>query len=65
MALVSAVLFGITTPLATELLTGGNRLLIAGLLYSGNGVGLTLPMASSRTAGTRETMPTERVYLFP
>jgi drug/metabolite transporter (DMT)-like permease len=42
MALVSALLFGITTPLAKALLTGGHPLLIAGLLYAGSGLGLTL-----------------------
>jgi drug/metabolite transporter (DMT)-like permease len=41
-ALVSALLFGVTTPLAKQLLTGANPLLIAGLLYAGSGLGLTL-----------------------
>jgi drug/metabolite transporter (DMT)-like permease len=41
-ALLSALLFGITTPLAKQLLTGTNPLLIAGLLYAGSGLGLTL-----------------------
>jgi len=41
-ALLSALLFGITTPLAKQLLTGAHPLLIAGLLYAGSGLGLTL-----------------------
>jgi drug/metabolite transporter (DMT)-like permease len=41
-ALCSALLFGVTTPLAKQLLTGANPLLIAGLLYAGSGLGLTL-----------------------
>lgn len=40
--LVSALLFSITTPLAKQLLSGANPLLIAGLLYAGSGLGLTL-----------------------
>ncbi len=41
-ALLAALLFGVTTPLAKQLLTGANPLLIAGLLYVGSGLGLTL-----------------------
>ncbi len=41
-ALLSALLFGITTPLAKHLLTEVPPLLIAGLLYAGSGLGLTL-----------------------
>jgi drug/metabolite transporter (DMT)-like permease len=41
-ALGSALLFGVTTPLAKQLLTGTSPLLIAGLLYAGSGLGLTL-----------------------
>ena len=41
-ALVSALLFGITTPVAKQLLVGTSPLLIAGLLYAGSGLGLTL-----------------------
>jgi drug/metabolite transporter (DMT)-like permease len=39
-ALVSAVLFGITTPFAKQVLSGTQPLLIAGLLYLGSGVGV-------------------------
>ncbi|HEY6924566.1 MAG TPA: EamA family transporter [Steroidobacteraceae bacterium] len=39
-ALASAVLFGVTTPIAKQLLSGTQPLLIAGLLYLGSGVGV-------------------------
>ncbi|MFL6603628.1 MAG: DMT family transporter [Steroidobacteraceae bacterium] len=41
-ALLSALLFGVTTPVAKQLLTDTSSLLIAGLLYAGSGLGLTL-----------------------
>ena len=41
-ALVSAVLFGATTPIAKQLLEGASPLLVAGLLYLGGGIGVTL-----------------------
>jgi len=41
-ALASALLFGITTPIAKQLLVGTQPLLIAGLLYLGSGVGVSL-----------------------
>jgi len=41
-ALASALLFGITTPLAKQLLLGTQPLLIAGLLYLGSGVGVSI-----------------------
>src|SRR6267154_928507 len=41
-ALASALLFGATTPIAKHLLNGASPLLLAGLLYVGSGVGLTL-----------------------
>jgi len=41
-ALASALLFGATTPIAKQLLNGASPLLVAGLLYVGSGVGLTL-----------------------
>src|ERR1700722_4070115 len=41
-ALASAVLFGVTTPLAKQLLASAHPLLIAGLLYLGSGVGVSL-----------------------
>jgi drug/metabolite transporter (DMT)-like permease len=39
-ALASALLFGLTTPIAKHLLAGTHPLLIAGLLYLGSGVGV-------------------------
>ena len=41
-ALVSAVLFGATTPVAKQLLEGASPLLVAGLLYLGSGIGVSL-----------------------
>jgi drug/metabolite transporter (DMT)-like permease len=40
-ALASAVLFGVTTPIAKQLLGGAQPLLIAGLLYLGSGLGVS------------------------
>ncbi len=41
-ALAASLLFGVTTPLAKQLLVGTNPLLIAGLLYLGSGIGVSL-----------------------
>src|ERR1700704_4806962 len=41
-ALASAVLFGATTPIAKQLLEGASPLLLAGLLYLGSGIGVSL-----------------------
>jgi drug/metabolite transporter (DMT)-like permease len=41
-ALASAVLFGATTPIAKRLLDGSSPMLVAGLLYLGSGIGLTV-----------------------
>src|SRR5580692_4770854 len=41
-ALVASLLFGVTTPLAKQLLASTTPLLIAGLLYLGSGVGVSL-----------------------
>jgi drug/metabolite transporter (DMT)-like permease len=41
-ALASALLFGMTTPIAKQLLGGTQPLLIAGLLYLGSGVGVSI-----------------------
>lgn len=40
-ALASALLFGLTTPIAKQLLSGTQPFLIAGLLYLGSGVGVS------------------------
>ena len=44
-ALGAAVLFGLSTPLAKLLLTDISPLLLAGLLYTGSGVGLAIILA--------------------
>jgi drug/metabolite transporter (DMT)-like permease len=41
-AMVSALLFGVTTPVAKQLLSGTHPLLIAGLLYIGSGTGVSV-----------------------
>jgi drug/metabolite transporter (DMT)-like permease len=41
-ALVASLLFGVTTPLAKQLLANTHPLLIAGLLYLGSGIGVSL-----------------------
>ena len=41
-ALASAVLFGLTTPIAKQLLAGIQPFLIAGLLYLGSGIGVSV-----------------------
>ena len=52
LALVSAVLFGATTPLAKLLLSGGvPAQLLAGLFYLGSGVGLGIFLALRRASG--------------
>jgi drug/metabolite transporter (DMT)-like permease len=53
-ALASAVLFGISTPLAKSLVGSVSPLLLAGLLYAGSGAGLLLLLIGRRlsTPGT-------------
>ena len=41
-ALASAVLFGATTPIAKQMLAGASPVLVAGLLYAGSGLGVSL-----------------------
>lgn len=50
-ALGSAVLFGLSTPLAKMLVGDVSPLMLAGLLYAGSGVGLTLLLAWRRATG--------------
>src|SRR4249920_1662448 len=47
-ALASAVLFGMSTPLAKILVGSVPPLLLAGLLYAGSGLGLALILAGRR-----------------
>src|SRR5580692_5610495 len=53
-ALISALLFGVTTPLAKTFLHDASPLLIAGLLYLGSGLGLCL-LRTSQDRGWRPT----------
>jgi drug/metabolite transporter (DMT)-like permease len=47
-ALASAALFGVSTPLAKVLVGAVSPLLLAGLLYAGSGLGLSLLLAARR-----------------
>lgn len=60
-ALLAAALFGVSTPLAKTLLASLAPQLLAGLLYLGSGVGLSLYRAlRNRTAGAKEAPLTRR-----
>ncbi len=50
-ALVAALLFGASTPLAKRLGADVSPLLLAGLLYLGSGIGLAIALAVRRVAG--------------
>lgn len=67
-ALGAALLFGLSTPLAKELVGDVQPLLLAGLLYVGSGVGLSALLVIRIAAGRREgiTWPrgTEAGWLF-
>jgi drug/metabolite transporter (DMT)-like permease len=52
-ALSAAVLFGLSTPLAKILIGGLSPLLLAGLLYSGSGIGLALILMVRALTGAR------------
>jgi drug/metabolite transporter (DMT)-like permease len=53
-ALGAATLFGLSTPIAKTLVGEISPLLLAGLLYSGSGVGLTILCRSRERTGTSE-----------
>jgi drug/metabolite transporter (DMT)-like permease len=55
-ALSAAVLFGLSTPIAKLLIDGMSPLLLAGLLYSGSGIGLALVLAIRAMSGARATI---------
>src|SRR5437016_9015734 len=56
LAIMSAVLFGASTPFAKLLLGGGvDPWLLAGLLYLGSGVGLGIVEFARRATGTART----------
>lgn len=50
-ALLAAVLFGASTPLAKRLVGEVPPIMLAGLLYAGSGIGLAVLMAARRMAG--------------
>jgi drug/metabolite transporter (DMT)-like permease len=52
-ALISAVLFGMSTPLAKSLVADVSPLLLAGLLYAGSGLGLLLLLAGRGLSAPR------------
>jgi drug/metabolite transporter (DMT)-like permease len=52
-ALASAVLFGLSTPVAKILVGSVSPLMLAGLLYAGSGVGLTLVIAARQSTSRR------------
>ena len=60
LALASAALFGASTPVAKLLLGITDRLLLAGLLYLGSGIGLGLIGLSSRLSGRAAEAPLRR-----
>lgn len=49
-ALMASVLFGVSTPFAKLLLGNTSRVLLAGLLYLGSGIGLSALYVTRRTA---------------
>lgn len=53
LALAAAVLFGASTPAAKAIIAGVHPLMLAGLLYLGSGVGLTLTKLIGRQSGVR------------
>lgn len=52
-ALASAVLFGMSTPLAKTLVGAASPVVLAGLLYAGSGVGLLLALTARRLGARR------------
>lgn len=56
----SAVLFGLSAPMAKLLLPGASPWLLAGLLYLGAGLGLSLIRLVTRARGSRDTDPIQR-----
>jgi len=59
-ALNAAVLFGLSTPIAKMLIGGMSPLLLAGLLYSGSGIGLALILVVRTMAGARGSITRPR-----
>jgi drug/metabolite transporter (DMT)-like permease len=66
-ALGSALLFGMSTPLAKTLVGGVAPLMLAGLLYAGSGLGLALLLTGRRLRGVRVpsmSWPRRREWLW-
>jgi drug/metabolite transporter (DMT)-like permease len=59
LALLSAALFGSSTPAAKLLLGGIDPAVLAGLLYCGMGVGIAILRRAARLTGLSATMPSE------
>ena len=59
-ALSAALLFGLSTPIAKTLIGGMSPLLLAGLLYSGSGIGLALILMVRATTGARANITRPR-----
>ena len=59
-ALSAAILFGLSTPAAKILLGGMSPLLLAGLLYSGSGIGLALVLMVRGVTGARGSITRPR-----
>src|SRR5581483_8514534 len=65
LALLSALLFGVTTPLSKLLLGDISPWLLAGLLYLGSGGGLLAFRAARRASGARSREAPLRVADLP
>ena len=55
LALAAAMLFGASTPAAKAIIPGVHPLMLAGLLYLGSGLGLTIVKLAGRQSGARLT----------
>lgn len=53
LALAAAILFGASTPAAKAIIAGVHPLMLAGLLYLGSGLGLTIVKLAGRQSGRR------------
>jgi len=60
-ALASAILFGVSMPLAKALAATISPLLLAGLLYAGSGIGLALVMAIRRVSAHGSLVAVRRI----
>ena len=63
LALAAAILFGASTPAAKAIIPGVHPLMLAGLLYLGSGLGLSIFRLAGRQSGTR-LMRTDMPWLL-